>query len=209
MMIRRIFKPVLMILCVLLVSLGGCAGTPPSKFYMLEPISHGPAPPGTVALDQAVSIGLGPVTLPDYLDRSQIVTRTDQNTVQLAEFDRWAEPLSSNISRTLAENLVLLLQNDSIVQYPWPGSIDVTYQVVVDVYRFDGILGEKALLEVQWSILGKKGKRALQLKRSTFVEPASGTTFGALVAAQSRTLENLSREIALALQGLTREGAQE
>ena len=209
MMIRRIFKPVLMILCVLLVTLGGCAGTPPSKFYMLESIARGPAPPGTVTLDRAVSIGLGPVTLPDYLDRSQIVTRTDQNTVQLAEFDRWAEPLSSNISRTLAENLVLLLQNDSIVQYPWPGSIDVTYQVVVDVYRFDGILGEKALLEVQWSILGKKGKRVLQLKRSTFVEPASGTTFGALVAAQSRTVENLSREIASALQGLTREGVPE
>ena len=209
MMIRRIFKPVLMILCVLLVSLGGCAGTPPSKFYMLEPISHGSVPPGTVTLDRAVSIGLGPVTLPDYLDRSQIVTRTDQNTVQLAEFDRWAEPLSSNISRTLAENLVLLLQNDSIVQYPWPGSIDVTYQVLVDVYRFDGILGEKALLEVQWSILGKKGKRVLQLKRSTFVEPAGGTTFGALVAAQSRPVENLSREIASALQSLTREGDQE
>lgn len=209
MMIRPIFKPVLMILCVLLVTLGGCAGTPPSKFYMLEPISHGSAPPGTATLDQAVSIGLGPVTLPDYLDRPQIVTRTDQNTVQLAEFDRWAEPLSSNVSRTLAENLVLLLQNDSIVQYPWPGSIDVTYQVLVDVYRFDGILGEKALLEVQWSVLGKKGKRVLQLKRSTFVEPAGGTSFGALVSAQSRTLENLSREIASALQGLTREGAQE
>ena len=209
MMIRRIFKPVLMILCVLLVSLGGCAGTPPSKFYMLEPISHGSAPPGTVTLDRAVSIGLGPVTLPDYLDRSQIVTRTDQNTVQLAEFDRWAEPLSSNISRTLAENLVLLLQNDSIVQYPWPGSIDVTYQVLVDVYRFDGILGEKALLEAQWSVLEKKGKKVLRLKRSTFIEPAGGPSFGALVSAESRTLENLSREIASALQNLTREGAQE
>jgi len=208
-MIRRIFKSVLMGLCILLVTLGGCAGTPPSKIYMLEPISHGPAPPGTVALDQAVSIGLGPVTLPDYLDRPQIVTRTDQNTVQLAEFDRWAEPLSSNVSRALAEKLVVLLQNDSVVPYPWPGSIDVTYQVVVDVYRFDGILGEKALLEAQWSVLEKKGKKVLRLKRSTFIEPAGGTSFGALVSAQSRTLEDLSREIASALQSLTREGDQE
>jgi uncharacterized protein len=205
MMVSRIFKPVLLVLCVLLAPLGGCAGTPPSKFYMLESISHGPAPQGTVTLDQAVAIGLGPVRLPDYLDRPQIVTRTDQNTVQLAEFERWAEPLSSNVPRTLAENLVLLLQNDSVVLYPWPGSIEVTYQVVVEVNRFDGILGDKALLEAQWSVLGKKGKSVLRLKRSTFVEPAGGSSLGALVAAQSRTLENLSREIALVLQGLTQE----
>ena len=208
-MMRQVFRPVLMTLSVLLITLGGCASTPPSRFYMLETISGIPASQGTAALDQPISIGLGPVTLPDYVDRPQIVTRTSQNTFQLAEFDRWAEPLSSNVSRTLAENLTFLLPNDSVAPYPWPGSIEVTYQVVVDVYRFDGILGEKALLEAQWSVLAKKGKKALIQKRSTFVEPADGSSFGNLVSAQSRALESLSREIALTIQGLGREGVSD
>jgi uncharacterized lipoprotein YmbA len=199
----------MMVFCTLLLTLGGCASTPPSKFYMLESISGIPALQGTAALDQPISIGLGPVTLPDYIDRPQIVTRTSQNTVQLAEFDRWAESLSSNVSRTLTENLVFLLPHDTVVLYPWPGSTEVTYQVVVDVYRFDGALGEKALLEAQWSVLEKKGKKALLQKRSTFVEPVVDASFATLVSAQSRALGNLSREIALTLQGLGRAGVSD
>ena len=203
------FRSAVVFFCALLLTLGGCAGTPPSTFYLLESLSGGPASPATAALDRPISIGLGPVTLPDYLDRSQIVTRTSENTFQLAEFDRWAEPLSSNVSRTLAENLIFLLPNDSVVPYPWPGSKDVAYQVVVDVYRFDGILGNRALLEAQWSVLGKKDKKVLILKRSTFMEPVSESSFGALVSAQSRALGSLSREIALALQNLAREEVRE
>jgi uncharacterized protein len=208
MMMGRMFKPLLMILCTLLLLQGGCAGTPPSKFYMLESLGGAPALQGTAALDQAVTIGLGPVRLPDYLDRPQIVTRARQNSVQIAEFERWAEPLSSNVSRVLAENLIFLLQSDSVVPYPWPGSIDVAYQVVVDVYRFDGILGDKALLEAQWSILGKKGKKVLILKRSMFIEPVGESSLAALVSAQSRALGNFSRELAEALQNLVREGVK-
>ena len=209
MTVRYVFSPFLTALCALLLTLSGCASTPNSNFYLLESLSGSRAPEGEVPLDQPIPIGLGPVTLPDYLDRPQIVTRTNQNTVLLAEFDRWAEPLSSNVSRTMAENLIYLLHNDNVVPYPWPGSIEVTYQVVVDVYRFDGIQGEKVWLDVQWSVRDKKGKNVLMLKRSTFVEPANGPSFGALVAAQSRALENLSREIASALQSLSRNRVKE
>jgi uncharacterized lipoprotein YmbA len=188
--------------CALVLTLGGCAGSPNSKFYLLEPLTGPPAPDGTVPIDGTISIGVGPVTLPEYLDRPQIVTRSNRNTVLLAEFDRWAEPLSGNFSRTLAENLTHLLHNDSVAPYPWPGSIDVAYQVLVDVYRFDGILGEKAWLDAQYSVQCKKEKNVILLKRATFVEPAGDPSYGALVAAQSRALGNLSREIASTLQSL-------
>jgi uncharacterized protein len=203
------FKPFLTAFSALLLIMTGCAGTPNSRFYLLESLSGAPAPRGMAPLSPAVTIGLGPVTLPDYLDRPQILTRTHQNVVLLAEFDRWAEPLSSNVSRTLAENLIFLLHNDSVAPYPWPGSIDVTYQVLVDVYRFDGILGEKVWLDAQWSVQGKKGKNVLLQKRTTLVEPVDGPSFGDLVSAQSRALGSLGREIASALQNLSRDGGQE
>jgi uncharacterized protein len=205
---RRVAK-MLGMLGVLLVTLVGCGTTPSSKFYMLESLSMVRALEPVGVLDPAMSVGLGPVVFPDYLDRPQIVTRTQQNGVQLAEYDRWAGSLSSNVSRIVAEDLTFLLHTDSVVQYPWPASFDVTYQVLIDCYRFDGVLGGKALLDVQWSVLGKKGRKVLLLKRSTFSEPAAGVSYEALVAAQSRALGSLSREIALALKDLAQDKAQE
>lgn len=209
MMVSQVFRPILVVFGALLLVLGGCAGTPSSRFYMLEAMSASLAREEVTTLAPAISIGLGPVTLPAYVDRPQIVTRTSQTTVELAEFDRWAEPLSSNVSRTLTENLAFLLPTDSVVPFPWPGSVAVTYQVLVDVYRLDGILGDKAFLDAQWSILEKRDKKMLVLQRSTFVVPIGGPSFGALVTAQSRALGELSREIALVLKALSRDKNQE
>ena len=150
---------VVKVLAVFLLTLGGCGTTQSSKFYMLESMSGARSLERVGVLDPALSVGLGPVTLPDYLDRPQIVTRTNQNMVQLAEFDRWAGPLSSSVSRILAEELTFLLNTDSVVQYPWPASFDVTYQVLVDCYRFDGILGRQGGAGRTVVCLGEEGKK--------------------------------------------------
>lgn len=205
---RRALERVLSVL-ILLAAVAGCGTTQSSKFYMLESMTGSRSQERTEALDPATSIGLGPISFPDYLDRPQIVTRTQQHRVLVAEFDRWAGPLSSNVSRIIAENLSRLLNTDNVVQYPWPASVEVTYQVLIDCYRFDGVLGEKALLEVQWSVVGKKGRKVLLLKRSAFAEPVGGASYEALVAAQSRALESFSREMAQALNSLAREKALE
>lgn len=205
----RVSRPLLPILSVLLLTLTGCATTQSSKFYMLESISGTIPVDGGAPFDQSISVGLGPVTIPDYLDRPQIVTRTNRNSILLAEFDRWAEPLSGTITRTLSENLYSLLHTDNVIPYPWPGSMDVSFQVLVELFRFDGVLGEKAILDVQWSVLGKRGKKVLLLKRSNFVEPTRDGSFAALVSAESRALDNLSREIASAVKDFARDRAQE
>ena len=52
---------------------------------------------------RARPIGVGPVTVPDYLDRPQIATRSSSSSLQFSEFDRWAEPLEKNLMRVLAD----------------------------------------------------------------------------------------------------------
>ena len=202
------FRLMVTVAGVFLMTLAGCSTTRPSKFYQLQsmPGTHSLGPAGM--LDPAIAVGLGPITLPDYLDRPQIVTRSQQNRVQLAEFDRWVGPLASDFSRVLAEDLTFLLRTDRVVQYPWPASLDVTYQVLIDCFRFDGILGDRAELEVQWSVLGNKGRQVLLLKRSSVSEPAANPTYEALVAAQGRALGKLSREIALTLLDLAQADLQ-
>ncbi|HEX5606452.1 MAG TPA: PqiC family protein, partial [Candidatus Binatia bacterium] len=67
----------------------------------------------------ALSLGIGPIKIPRYLDREQLVTRISQNRFAIAENDRWAEPLEENFSRVLSENLSILLQIDRVAAFPW------------------------------------------------------------------------------------------
>src|SRR5512145_1644163 len=84
--------------------LGGCASQP-SRFYLLSAMPDNITASPAMSNQQAPTIGVGPITLPRYVDRPQIVTRTGPYEIKLAEFDRWAEGLDANFSRVLAENL--------------------------------------------------------------------------------------------------------
>ena len=64
----------------------GCAQTPPSNFSTLSSLRSDDTQ-GSGADPEGPTIALGPVKLPQYLDRPQIVTRSSPNRVHLAEFD--------------------------------------------------------------------------------------------------------------------------
>ena len=97
-------------------------------------------------------IGIGPVKLADYLDQSQVVTRTSDNQVVKAEFDRWVGPFKDNFINVLADNIGSLLSTERIYLFPWRQSVPIDYQITVDVVRCDGRLGDAAWLETRWSI---------------------------------------------------------
>jgi hypothetical protein len=145
-------------------------------------------------------IGIGPVKLADYLDQSQIVTRTSDNQVVKAEFDRWVGPFKDNFINVLADDIGFLLSTERIYLYPWRNSVPVDYQVTVEVVRCDGRLGDAAVLVTRWSIFKGPEKKLLKTMRSSISEPAMGADYGDLVAAQSRALAKLSQEIAATIQ---------
>jgi uncharacterized lipoprotein YmbA len=149
------------------------------------------------------AIGVGPIKLPEHLDRPQIVTRTSRNALQLAEFDRWAGSLKGDFSRVLAENLSILLFTDRVSLYPWRRSVPIEYQVVVDVTRFDGELGGNAWLIARWTVFRGRDKEALFMEKSGISEPSGAGGYEAMIAAQSRALAHLSREIAQAIKTIS------
>ena len=75
----------------------------------------------------------------------------------------------------------------------------VDYQIVLDVVRFDGQAGEDALLVARWSILSGRDKELLSANRASIRERVSGSEYADVVAAQSRALAKLSREIVAAV----------
>lgn len=195
-LISRLAEYTLVALFMVLV---GCATSQPTKFYILSPLPDSERGAQAAAGEQDIAIGLGPVDFPDYLDRSEIVTRdTLSNEILLSDFDMWAESPKLNFTRVLADNLSILLSTDQVALYPWRRSVPVQYQVLLDVIRFDGELGGDAMLTARWTVLEERDrkKKVLAKKKSTFREPTGAKSYEALVSAQSRTVAALSREIA-------------
>jgi len=185
-----------------LLMAGGCGTSQYSKFYTLSPLEGKDAKMKVETAQHDIGIGIGPIKLPEQLDRPQIITRTSRNELKLSEFNRWAGSLVDDFSNVLAENLSILLNTDRIFIFPWRGPVSVQYRVEIEVSRFDGALGKDAVLNARWMIFGVDAHKMLAMKRSNLREPAGAKTYKAMVAAQSRAIGELSREIAKAIMAL-------
>lgn len=181
-------------LCVLIVT--GCGVTKPSRFYILTPVEE---PGAATAGMSGPALGIGPVTFPAYLDRPEIAHRSGDNQLHYAGSHRWAEPLKTTFTRTLAENLAILLPTDRITLHPWPRSAPIDYQVVLHVTRFDADASGTVVLSANLEIVPAVGDTVSQRKKVSYTEPAGSMDYPAIVAAQSRALERLSRDIADAI----------
>src|SRR5262245_5502556 len=132
---------------VALLLLTGCFGsTPPTHFYLLPPLTSPDTASPVSAGQREVTLAVGPVTVPPYLDRPQIVTRTSRAKLTLADFEQWAGPLADTIARVLSEDLALLIPTERVVLYPWPRTIDPDYQIIVEVLQFDRGPGSQVVL---------------------------------------------------------------
>ncbi len=181
------------IVALMLLLAAGCAGTSvPTNFYVLESVSTAPA----LTVLPELSLGLGPVLLPDTLDRPQIVTRKAAYSLDLAEFHHWAGDLKANLGRIMGHRLMGLLGTDRISLYPWPRHRQLDYQVRVDVLRFDGQLGGEAHLSGIWVLLDGTGRRELHLQFFSLQETTAAPEYRDLVAAMSTIASRLAEQIA-------------
>ena len=187
------------VVCVCMLNFLGCGTSQPSHFYLLRALSPASVSGLAETKQSGLSLGLGPVSFPKYLDRPQIVTKASAHEVELAEFHKWAEPLKDNATNVLQENLSALLSTERIVRYPWNRSNPPDYQLSLDVIQFDGKKNQEAVLKVRWTLVGDDGKIVLQKKTSQFSEMLRGPEYEDLVEAMSRMLALLSREIADAI----------
>jgi len=184
-------KPLLLAALLAAALLAGCGSSPKARFYTLG-ASEASAP-----AKAAYRVAIGPVTVPDMLDRPQIVTRGGGNQVTINEFERWAGPLKDEVGRALAQNLTRLLDGANVFAYPQSSNVETDYRVVVDVQRFDSTLGDSASIEVLWQVQPAKGEP--KTGRSVAREAVSGAGYDALVAAHGRALAAVSRDIAAAI----------
>lgn len=163
----------------------------PTRFYALTT----QADAGGKAAIPSLTIGVGPVSVADYLDRSHIVVRTTANELQLADFDRWAGTPAKEIQRVLGANLAALLGTQRIVGYPWKSSVEPSMTVEVAVERFEYGADGKAWLVASWQVFTDNGRDAIAFRRSTFSKESSDG-YDDIAAALSDLTGELSAHIA-------------
>ena len=178
----------------------GCAkSSKPVEYYMLD-ASVGIDNNQTLKGDEGPMIGLGPIRLPEYLDRFQMVVAVSENKYKLIDGHRWAEKLDQNISLALFKTLPTQLGTDKMIRYPWPQRPGVDFQVKIDILELNIDQNGKSQLIAQWSIKSKD--KTILNKRSTFTAQASTTDIDKMVQAQSECLTKLGQEIVVNLKPL-------
>ncbi len=176
--------------------LTACGGSPAVRHYLIAPV----AGTGTAtSLPAGTVIGLGPVSVPDYLSRPQMALRTSVSTVEYRDGERWAEPFAENVRRVLKENLVAALAGATLRAYPWPRSEAVDYQVEVEITRFDAGASGTVVLEGQWSLQDGHGTVLRAGAPIAIPVTATDASPAALAAAHGAALDHLAKIIVTGL----------
>jgi uncharacterized protein len=181
----------------LAVLLAACSTSPPAQFYTLTPEAYA-ATESIVAVPFGHSIAVGPVSIPEAVNRPQFVVRDGPNRVVVLESRRWAESLKSGIAESVAGYLSRDLDGARVTPMSQSAANTAQFDVSLDVQRFDMVVSDAAAMEVVWTIKSRGGESAPITGRSNVRESVqpSGDPYDALVAAQVRVLANVSREIA-------------
>ena len=149
---------------------------------------------------QGLVIGLGPLTLPQYLDRPDIVTRAGANQMKLGEFSQWAEPLEPLLTRIMAEDLYALTGANDVIPIPQRGDLPLDRVIEVDFARFDATEAGEVKLDARWRVYRGDNETLVASGRSLIAEQGAAVPdYDAIVAAMSRAVGQLSAEIATAV----------
>jgi uncharacterized lipoprotein YmbA len=177
-----------------MLTLAACTTSPASRFFTLS------SAPAAAAPSSAVSIVVGPVTLPAVVDRPEIVVTVGPNEVWLDEFNRWASPLADAIAVATAENLGTQLSTaraTSLVQ----SAVEADYRVSGEVQRFESAPGTNARLDAVYPVRRTADARTAT-GRTTAREPTADKSYDALASAHSRAVARLAADIAAATRAL-------
>lgn len=175
-----------------LLALAGCGTPEKQSFYTLVP-EAAPVPAATAS----VSVFVGPVTIPEDVDRLPMVVRTGPNRIEIRDSDRWSEPLKSAIPRAIAEHLMRELGTSRVYSSRAGAAQPVDFRVAVEVRRFESSLETGATIDALWTVTPARG--TARNGRSVITEAPRSPDASGVAAAHSRALARLSGEIAAAL----------
>lgn len=178
----------------------GCVGSSPrASFYLLEPIeAQGAVDVDGGSFDEQVglTVGVGPIHVADYLDRPQFVLRGQGQELLVDEYNRWAEPLDTSLTRVMTRSLANLLGTERVWSFPGKDRARADLRVVMDIERFDADSSGVAVLEARWYLVDGSTGEPSEPTSFEAREACKGASVGARVEAMNRALDDLARQVA-------------
>ena len=161
-----------------------------------------PKDAGAVAYADRRLYSVGAVTIPDLLDRPQIVLRSDANTIEVLDFDRWGAPLSDQLQRVLAADLSARL-GEGAIEYPGlAGRSSSDRRITVSIIEFDSERDGESVLEASWAISdGQPSETTSNIRtgKVRHIARARGSDVREIVATMSDLVTMLADDIARGL----------
>jgi uncharacterized lipoprotein YmbA len=155
---------------ILLVVSAGCSSGSPQGLYSLSAPVDPAAGISNVTAQPAIQ--LQPVTMPDYLDTTDILLRRGGNELKVSATGRWAERLSDGLNHALMADLALRLPHDQVTAAP--PTRRSARQILVTVEAFDVRPDGRCILTAAWTILDKNNETVLVSERGAFLASAKG-----------------------------------
>lgn len=171
-----------------MVMLMACSNSAPQFYMLAAPTAITPIS----GLAKTTQIGLGPIHMPDYLNRPQMVIAVGEHQYRFDDENRWAEHLEQNVSRVLTQQLAGLLGVDQVLRYPWAQRQAIDYQIVLDILSFHHTAGKGVELKAQWQL--RKAEQVLKSQQFD-CQLANSDAPEAIVASQSQCLTQLAEQI--------------
>ena len=171
-----------------------CGSSPPTRYYQLEErVSQ-----TDNSSSSTLSVRVGPLYIARYLQQPNIVTRQDDYQVEVAEFDRWVEPLEQSIGRILTTNLSDTLSSNWVHEFGVGNDAieRFDYQVLVTITRFDANANDTATLTAQWNLVTPQSSVTVLAKRTVLTQPVASSSYSSQAAALSDLISELAKEIA-------------
>jgi uncharacterized lipoprotein YmbA len=176
----------------MLAALPAACASPNPALYVLAPV------PGAARAGAPRIIALRAISIPHYLERSQIVRSSEGYRMDVLSNEWWGEPLDAMMSRILVQELNQRLPGSTV--YGDAGAISTPPDATVEInlQRLDLDRNGVVLLAAQLAV---DGKRIVSRGVAFMVRPSDGTT-QALVAAMSTATAQLADSVAEMLAGL-------
>lgn len=176
----------------------GClsvSNSPEARFYALTPVEDSQGIE-KYNIPSDIIIGFGPLSIPEYLSRPQIVTMDKDNLLEFSQFDRWGESLDSALDSLISRDLEVLLSGAVVESYPWNPAIPVKYQVIVEVTALEIRMDREMFLAAQWSLIDAANGKMLSIKKAEFRDPVEPRNYFGIARTLSRQTALLAGQIA-------------
>jgi uncharacterized protein len=208
MMIRPTGAPSLGTTIALALALCGCSVLSPQKdqtrYFVLTPIADPSQSTSSEVANgsQMLTVGLGPISLPPYLERPEVITRLNNSEFSVSETDHWGESLDSNVARVLGQDLSGASPRINVIPFPWGKKTRIDYKVSLEFLRLEQTVEGKVKVVANWTIRRGADNNKVVRRGTTVFSAAAGNNQISATAALSEGVADVADEIVQILEGL-------